>query len=65
MTVDLLSDRRAAGVADEPGERLIDEITAIAVRTGIYVNVGLIVITGTPPYMRNETVLVDPRAQVR
>ncbi|MFG1616378.1 apolipoprotein N-acyltransferase [Nonomuraea wenchangensis] len=56
----------AGGAAREADrQRLIDEIAAIAARTGSYVNAGLIVITGAPPYMRNETVLVDPRGQAR
>ncbi|MEV4399178.1 nitrilase-related carbon-nitrogen hydrolase [Nonomuraea sp. NPDC049607] len=55
----------AGGAAREADrQRLIDEIAAIAVRTGSYVNAGMIVITGAPPYMRNETVLVDPRGRV-
>ncbi|MGW0803366.1 apolipoprotein N-acyltransferase [Nonomuraea sp. NPDC002799] len=56
----------AGGAAREADrQRLIGEIAAVAVRTGAYVNAGLIVITGTPPYLRNETVLVDPGGHVR
>jgi apolipoprotein N-acyltransferase len=56
----------AGGAAREADrQRLIDQIAAIAVRTGSYVNAGLVVITGAPPYMRNETVLVDPAGQAR
>ncbi|GAA1016290.1 apolipoprotein N-acyltransferase [Acrocarpospora pleiomorpha] len=56
----------AGGAAREADRRrLIDQIAAIAVRTGAYVNAGLIVITSTSPYMRNETVLVDPTGHAR
>ncbi|WP_188192710.1 apolipoprotein N-acyltransferase [Nonomuraea sp. SYSU D8015] len=45
-------------------QQLIGRIAEVATRTGAYVEAGMIVLTGAPPYMRNEAVLVDPRGKV-
>ncbi|TDD51578.1 hypothetical protein E1286_10395 [Nonomuraea terrae] len=53
-----------SGLAGWGAAPLIDQVAAVAVRTGSRVNAGLIVTMGAPPYMRDETVLVDPSGQV-
>ncbi|WP_152360842.1 apolipoprotein N-acyltransferase [Microlunatus speluncae] len=53
-----------AAVLEADRAAFLEQVGALAARTGSYVEVGLGVITEAPPHSRNEAILIDPTGAV-